>query len=216
MLRDKAQILNARNEELNKQVEAQQTELMLQKESVLREKKMMVAKLEMLDDSSDVDPNEKDLQSNLVENEEISNFEKKLEAVQSALDKERGLVNDMAIRKEELEKKNLELKQCLVNEQMKTLKVGQDLEETKENVRQLKEELHRTAHMRQEVDFETMKMKSDLQALEQNNSLLQNQLASLQNDMTNSTLFQQKLKQELEVKVAEKVLVANEVEELRQ
>merc|ERR1719266_1793605 len=145
---------------------------------------MMVAKLEMLDDSSDVDPNEKDLQSNLVENEEISNFEKKLEAVQRALDKERGSVNDMAIRKEEIENRNLELKQCLVNEQMKTLKVGKDLEETKENVRQLKEELHRTAHMRQETDFETMKMKSDLQALEQNNSLLQNQLASLQNDMT--------------------------------
>ena len=216
MLREEANVLNARNAELNSQVNAQHRDLILQKESTLREKEMMVAQLEMLDDSSDVDPNEKDLQSSLVENEKSRNLEKKLDNVQGALDQERDTVNGLAMRKEELENRNLELKQSLVNEQVKSLQIAQDLEEAMEQVRQLKEDLHRTLQTRKEMDLETLKMKSDLQALEQKNSLLQNQLVSLQNDMSKSTLIQQKLKQEVEVKEAENVLVATEVEELRQ
>ena len=216
MLREEANVLNARNAELNSQVNAQHRDLILQKESTLREKEMMVAQLEMLDDSSDVDPNEKDLQSSLVENEKSSNLEKKLDNVQGALDQERDTVNGLAMRKEELENRNLELKQSLVNEQVKSFQIAQDLEEALEQVRQLKEDLHRTLQTRKEMDLETLKMKSDLQALEQKNSLLQNQLVSLQNDMSKSTLIQQKLQQEVEVKEAENVLVATEVEELRQ
>ena len=216
MLREEANVLNARNAELNSQVNAQHRDLILQKESTLREKEMMVAQLEMLDDSSDVDPNEKDLQSSLVENEKSRNLEKKLDNVQGALDQERDTVNGLAMRKEELENRNLELKQSLVNEQVKSLQIAQDLEEALEQVRQLKEDLHRTLQTRKEMDLETLKMKSDLRALEQKNSLLQNQLVSLQNDMSKSTLIQQKLKQEVEVKEAENVLVATEVEELRQ
>ena len=90
------------------------------------------------------------------------------------------------------------------------------MEDAREKVRQLNEELQRTFQTRQETDFETLKMKSDLEALEQKNTLFQNQLASLQNDMSKSTLIQQKLKQELEVKDAEKVVIAREAEELRQ
>ena len=184
MLREEANMLKERNGELNKQVDMQQREMIVEKESILREKEIMVAQLEMLDDSLDSDPNENDLQPNLAENDKTGNLEKKLNNVQSALDQERDKADALAIRKEELENRNLELKQGFVNEQMKTLKVAQDLEDAKEKVRQLKEELQRTFQTRQETEFETLKMKSDLQVLEQKNTLFQNQLASLQNDMS--------------------------------
>ena len=216
MMRDEAHTLRSRNEELKNQVSVQQKDILLQKEDILREKEIMVAKLEMLDDSSDVDANEKPLHSNLMEDEMTSKLEKRLQDAQSALDKEKHTVNDLAFRKQELDKRNLELKEHLVNEQARNLQVAQDLEETRENLRQLQEELRRTAHTNQEKNCETLSLKSNLQAFEQKNLLLQNQLTSLQNDISKSTSIQQKLKQELEAKGAEKVLAANELERLRQ
>ena len=216
MMRDEAHTLRSRNEELKNQVSVQQKDILLQKEDILREKEIMVAKLEMLDDSSDVDANEKPLHSNLMEDEMTSKFEKRLQDAQSALDKEKHTVNDLAFRKQELEKRNLELKEHLVNEQARNLQVAQDLEETRENLQQLQEEVRRTAHTNQEKNCETLSLKSNLQAFEQKNLLLQNQLTSLQNDISKSTSIQQKLKQELEAKGAEKVLAANELERLRQ
>ena len=216
MMRDEAHTLRSRNEELKNQVSVQQKDILLQKEDILREKEIMVAKLEMLDDSSDVDANEKPLHSNLMEDEMTSKLEKRLQDAQSALDKEKHTVNDLAFRKQELETRNLELKEHLVNEQARNLQVAQDLEETRENLRQLQEELRRTAHTNQEKNCETLSLKSNLQAFEQKNLLLQNQLTSLQNDISKSTSIQQKLKQELEAKGAEKVLAANELERLRQ
>ena len=216
MMRDEAHTLRSRNEELKNQVSVQQKDLLLQKEDILREKEIMVAKLEMLDDSSDVDANEKPLHSNLMEDEMMSKLEKRLQDAQSALDKEKHTVNDLAFRKQELEKRNLELKEHLVNEQARNLQVAQDLEETRENLQQLQEEVRRTAHTNQEKNCETLSLKSNLQAFEQKNLLLQNQLTSLQNDISKSTSIQQKLKQELEAKGAEKVLAANELERLRQ
>ena len=216
MMRDEAHTLRSRNEELKNQVSVQQKDILLQKEDILREKEIMVAKLEMLDDSSDVDANEKPLHSNLMEDEMMSKLEKRLQDAQSALDKEKHTVNDLAFRKQELETRNLELKEHLVNEQARNLQVAQDLEETRENLRQLQEELRRTAHTNQEKNCETLSLKSNLQAFEQKNLLLQNQLTSLQNDISKSTSIQQKLKQELEAKGAEKVLAANELERLRQ
>ena len=216
MMRDEAHTLRSRNEELKNQVSVQQKDILLQKEDILREKEIMVAKLEMLDDSSDVDASEKPLHSNLMEDEMMSKLEKRLQDAQSALDKEKHTVNDLAFRKQELEKRNLELKEHLVNEQARNLQVAQDLEETRENLQQLQEELRRTAHTNQEKNCETLSLKSNLQAFEQKNLLLQNQLTSLQNDISKSTSIQQKLKQELESKGAEKVLAANELERLRQ
>ena len=216
MMRDEAHTLRSRNEELKNQVSVQQKDILLQKEDILREKEIMVTKLEMLDDSSDVDANEKPLHSNLMEDEMMSKLEKRLQDAQSALDKEKHTVNDLAFRKQELETRNLELKEHLVNEQARNLQVAQDLEETRENLRQLQEELRRTAHTNQEKNCETLSLKSNLQAFEQKNLLLQNQLTSLQNDISKSTSIQQKLKQELEAKGAEKVLAANELERLRQ
>ena len=216
MMRDEAHTLRSRNEELKNQVSVQQKDILLQKEDILREKEIMVAKLEMLDDSSDVDASEKPLHSNLMEDEMTSKLEKRLQDAQSALDKEKHTVNDLAFRKQELETRNLELKEHLVNEQARNLQVAQDLEETRENLRQLQEELRRTAHTNQEKNCETLSLKSNLQAFEQKNLLLQNQLTSLQNDISKSTSIQQKLKQELEAKGAEKVLAANELERLRQ
>ena len=216
MMRDEAHTLRSRNEELKNQVSVQQKDLLLQKEDILREKEIMVAKLEMLDDSSDVDASEKPLHSNLMEDEMMSKLEKRLQDAQSALDKEKHTVNDLAFRKQELEKRNLELKEHLVNEQARNLQVAQDLEETRENLQQLQEEVRRTAHTNQEKNCETLSLKSNLQAFEQKNLLLQNQLTSLQNDISKSTSIQQKLKQELEAKGAEKVLAANELERLRQ
>ena len=216
MMRDEAHTLRSRNEELKNQVSVQQKDILLQKEDILREKEIMVAKLEMLDDSSDVDANEKPLHSNLMEDEMMSKLEKRLQDAQSALDKEKHTVNDLAFRKQELDNRNLELKEHLVNEQARNLQVAQDLEETRENLRQLQEELRRTAHTNQEKNCETLSLKSNLQAFEQKNLLLQNQLTSLQNDISKSTSIQQKLKQELEAKGAEKVLAANELERLRQ
>ena len=216
MMRDEAHTLRSRNEELKNQVSVQQKDILLQKEDILREKEIMVAKLEMLDDSSDVDASEKPLHSNLMEDEMTSKLEKRLQDAQSALDKEKHTVNDLAFRKQELDNRNLELKEHLVNEQARNLQVAQDLEETRENLRQLQEELRRTAHTNQEKNCETLSLKSNLQAFEQKNLLLQNQLTSLQNDISKSTSIQQKLKQELEAKGAEKVLAANELERLRQ
>ena len=216
MMRDEAHTLRSRNEELKNQVSVQQKDILLQKEDILREKEIMVTKLEMLDDSSDVDANEKPLHSNLMEDEMMSKLEKRLQDAQSALDKEKHTVNDLAFRKQELDKRNLELKEHLVNEQARNLQVAQDLEETRENLQQLQEEVHRTAHTNQEKNCETLSLKSNLQAFEQKNLLLQNQLTSLQNDISKSTSIQQKLKQELEAKGAEKVLAANELERLRQ
>ena len=216
MMRDEAHTLRSRNEELKNQVSVQQKDILLQKEDILREKEIMVTKLEMLDDSSDVDANEKPLHSNLMEDEMMSKLEKRLQDAQSALDKEKHTVNDLAFRKQELETRNLELKEHLVNEQARNLQVAQDLEETRENLWQLQEELRRTAHTNQEKNCETLSLKSNLQAFEQKNLLLQNQLTSLQNDISKSTSIQQKLKQELEAKGAEKVLAANELERLRQ
>ena len=216
MMRDEAHTLRSRNEELKNQVSVQQKDILLQKEDILREKEIMVTKLEMLDDSSDVDANEKPLHSNLMEDEMMSKLEKRLQDAQSALDKEKHTVNDLAFRKQELDNRNLELKEHLVNEQARNLQVAQDLEETRENLQQLQEELRRTAHTNQEKNCETLSLKSNLQAFEQKNLLLQNQLTSLQNDISKSTSIQQKLKQELESKGAEKVLAANELERLRQ
>ena len=216
MMRDEAHTLRSRNEELKNQVSVQQKDILLQKEDILREKEIMVTKLEMLDDSSDVDASEKPLHSNLMEDEMMSKLEKRLQDAQSALDKEKHTVNDLAFRKQELDNRNLELKEHLVNEQARNLQVAQDLEETRENLRQLQEELRRTAHTNQEKNCETLSLKSNLQAFEQKNLLLQNQLTSLQNDISKSTSIQQKLKQELEAKGAEKVLAANELERLRQ
>ena len=156
MMRDEAHTLRSRNEELKNQVSVQQKDILLQKEDILREKEIMVAKLEMLDDSSDVDANEKPLHSNLMEDEMTSKLEKRLQDAQSALDKEKHTVNDLAFRKQELDNRNLELKEHLVNEQARNLQVAQDLEETRENLRQLQEELRRTAHTNQEKNCETL------------------------------------------------------------
>ena len=215
LMRSEAHLLKSKNEELMNQVDTQERELFQQKENLLREKEMMVAKLEMLDDSSDGDHEDKDLQPDDIESEKTIDLQRKLEDVKNALEKEKRASDNLASKKEELEQMNLILKQSVFNEQVRTQQVEQDLQETKENIRQLKEELLRTSHSQQEKDLQTLKMEADLQSLRQKNTMLQSQLTRLQSEMSKSTMLQQKLKHDLDVKTSEKIIIDQELEELR-
>ena len=215
LMRDESHLLKSKNEELMNQVDTQERELFQQKENLLREKELMVAKLEMLDDSSDGDHEDKDLQPDDIESEKTIDLQRKLEDVKNALEKEKRASDNLASKKEELEQMNLILKQSVFNEQVRTQQVEQDLQETKENIRQLKEELLRTSHSQQEKDLQTLKMEADLQSLRQKNTMLQSQLTRLQSEMSKSTMLQQKLKHDLDVKTSEKIIIDQELEELR-
>ena len=214
-MRDESHLLKSKNEELMNQVETMERELFQQKENLLREKELMVAKLEMLDDSSDGDHEDKYLQPDDIASENIIDLQRKLESVKNALEKERCASDKLTGKKEELEQMNLTLKQSAVNEQMKTQKVEQDLQETKVNIQQLKEELLRRSQVQQEKDLQKLKMESDLQSLGQKNTMLQSQLTRLQSEMSKSTMVQQKLKHDLDVKTSENILIDQELEELR-
>ena len=216
LMRDESHLLKSKNEELMNQVDTQERELFQQKENLLREKELMVAKLEMLDDSSDGDHEDKDLQPDDIESEKTIDLQRKLEDVKNALEKEKRASDNLASKKEELEQMNLILKQSVFNEQVRTQQVEQDLQETKENIRQLKEELLRTSHSQQEKDLQTLKMEADLQSLRQKNTMLQSQLTRLQSEMSKSTMLQQKLKHDLDVKTSEKIIIDQKFEELRE
>ena len=214
-MRDESHLLKSKNEELMNQVETQERELFQQKENLLREKELMVAKLEMLDDSSDGDHEDKDLQPDDIESEKTIDLQRKLEDVKNALEKEKRASDNLASKKEELEQMNLILKQSVFNEQVRTQQVEQDLQESRENIRQLKEELLRTSHSQQEKDLQTLRMEADLQSLGQKNTMLQSQLTGLHSEMSKSTMVQQKLKLDLDVKTSEKIIIDQELEELR-
>ena len=216
LMRDESHLLKSKNEELMNQVDTQERELFQQKENLLREKELMVAKLEMLDDSSDGDHEDKDPQPDDIESEKTIDLQRKLEDVKNALEKEKRASDNLASKKEELEQMNLILKQSVFNEQVRTQQVEQDLQETKENIRQLKEELLRTSHSQQEKDLQTLKMEADLQSLRQKNTMLQSQLTRLQSEMSKSTMLQQKLKHDLDVKTSEKIIIDQKFEELRE
>ena len=188
LLREEAALVRSRNEQLANQVQGLQQQLLLQRDDLLKEKQLMVAKLEMLEDPSDEESVEsRSTPQFSVEDERILRMEEKLQETESALVADKEAMEEMVRLKKELEDQSHYLKESLINEQGYTKTVLLDLNESKEEVQRLTDEIQRRTDAAKSKDVQITKKNFDIQYLGQRKTQLEDQLGQKISELEKSS-----------------------------
>ena len=216
LVREEAALVRSRNEQLANQVQGLQQQLLLQRDDLLKEKQLMVAKLEMLEDPSDEESVEsRSTPQRSVDDERIFRIEEKLQEAESALVADKEAMAEMARLKKELEDQSHYLKESVINEQGHTKAVLLDLNESKEEVQRLTDEIQRRTDEAKSKDVQMIKMNLDIQSLGQAKTQLEDQLSRKISELEKSSCNYLKLKQQIMETNSEKEKLVFDMEQLK-
>ena len=216
LMREEAALVRSRNEQLSNQVQGLQQQLLLQRDDLLKEKQLMVAKLEMLEDPSDEESVEsRSTPQRSVDDERMFRIEEKLQEAESALVADKEAMEEMARLKKELDDQSHYLKESVIKEEGHTKAVLLDLNESKEEVQRLTAEIQRRTDAAKSKDVQIIKMNLDIQSLGQAKTLLEDQLSRTISELEKSSCNYLKLKQQIMETNSEKEKLVFDMEQMK-
>ena len=209
LLREEVLELRGSREGLEGEVARLREGLQQFREEELRQKQLMVAKLELLE--------EEEMQATEnIGDERVQALEKRLEVTQDALFAGKKTHEEMVKLNNQQEVNSQKLKEQVIDEEIKTKEIKAQLDESREQTRQHFEESLRQKTKEKVKDAENSKLGVEIQALGQDKQLLVNQLQNNKDEMETIISNCNKLNQDLKAKSSELERCLDELSNLKQ